>query len=270
MNSRSLKIVIFAIVVIILCTVVYFSKQYFDSNYNSHQAVESNLNLYRIKMNEKQESEQEDSNAQIVKEEQVEVHPEVTQVVEPEAAPAPATSQTIQQTPTKPVQPVVKPATAQPKAIDTKPAATKTATQVTTTQPVVKPVTTQTNTAQPTQKPLTVSPKTEAKPANGTSTISKPKTLEEKPTVTQTVMKSPEFQTFVIQVGAFSTKVEAELMKARVSRIPAVSKFRVEVKHYPEKNLFKVLVEYFETAEIATQVCGELKQNNVQCFTTKI
>ena len=261
MNSRYIKIVIFLIVAVILCVVVYFSKQYFDSNYNSHQAVESNLNLYRIKMNEQREAEQQESPAQIVKEEQVEVHPEATQVVEP-IAPAPAVAP-VKAVETKVVATPTKPTPLKP--LDAKPAATKA-----TETAVVQAKSDAKTEAKPAQKPLTVSPKVEEKSANGTPKIAKPKTLEEKPTETQTVMKNPQFQTFVIQVGAFSTKEEADLMKARVSRIPAVSKFRVEVKHFPEKNLFKVLVEYFETAELAKQVCGELKQNNVQCFATKI
>jgi cell division protein FtsN len=249
MNRRYIKIGIFLIVAAILCTVVYFSKQYFDSNYNSHQAVESNLNLYRIKMKEKQEAEAQGINAQIVKEGQVEAHSQATQVVEPIEP-----SNTATPTPVKDAKPEVKTE------------ATLTASKPITKQEVAKQV-----------EPVTqgIKPKAEAKqveptPIKDNSKLTKPKTLEEKPTVTQAVMKNPEFQTFVIQVGAFSTKEEAELMKSRVSKIPAVSKFRVEVKHFPEKNLFKVLVEYFESAESAKQVCGELKQNNVQCFATKI
>ena len=251
MNKRYIKIGIFLIVAAILCTVVYFSKQYFDSNYNSHQAVESNLNLYRIKMKEKQEAEAQEINAQIVKEGQVEAHSQATQVVEPVEPSNTATPVPVQAKDVKP---------------EVKTEATLTSSKPMAKQEVLKQV-----------EPVTqgIKPKTEAKQAESTpikdrSKITKPKTLEEKPTVTQTVMKNPEFQTFVIQVGAFSTKEEAELMKSRVSKIPAVSKFRVEVKHFPEKNLFKVLVEYFESAESAKQVCGELKQNNVQCFATKI
>ena len=234
MNRRYIKIAIFVIVAAVLCVVVYFSKQYFDSNYNSHQAVESNLSLYRIKMKEKQEAALQEADVEIIQEEQLEAHSQATQVVEPIESQTPA--------PTKDIK---------TKTTETK--ATETKLSVTT------PPATQ-----------NIAKKVESKPIKDDSKLTKPKTLEEKPTVTQTVMKSPEFQTFVIQVGAFSTKEEAELMKSRVSKIPAVSKFRVEVKHFPEKNLFKVLVEYFETAESAKQVCGELKQNNVQCFATKI
>ena len=235
MNKRYFKIGIFLIVAIILCVIAYISKQYFETNYNSHQAVESNLNLYRIKMKEKQETEIQEAEAQIVKEEQIEAHSQATQVVKPVETTPPS--------PTKEIKTETK--------IEAKPA---TPSQTTPSQ------------TPPSQTP----PKLEAKTANNNSKLTKPKTLEEKPTITQTVMKNPEFQTFVIQVGAFSTKEEAELMKSRVSQIPAVNKFRVEVKHFPEKNLFKVLVEYFETAESAKQVCGELKQKNVQCFATKI
>ena len=239
MNRRYIKIGIFFIVATVLCVIVYFSKQYFDSNYNSHQAVESNLNLYRIKMKEKQESEVQENEAQIFKEEQVEAHSQATQVVEPVSV--------AKTTPVKDIK------------VEEK-------TEEKTSSTPAKPVSKQ----EITKKVEPTTPKPEVKAINDNSKLTKPKTLEEKPTVTQTVMKSPEFQTFVIQVGAFSTKEEAELMKSRVSKIPAVSKFRVEVKHYQEKNLFKVLVEYFETVESAKQVCGELKQNNVQCFATKI
>ncbi len=186
-------------------------------------------------MKEKQESEVQENEAQIVKEEQVEAHSQATQVVEPVSV--------AKTTPVKEIK------------VEEKTSSTP-----------AKPVSKQ----EITKKVEPTTPKPEVKAINDNSKLTKPKTLEEKPTVTQTVMKSPEFQTFVIQVGAFSTKEEAELMKSRVSKIPAVSKFRVEVKHYQEKNLFKVLVEYFETVESAKQVCGELKQNNVQCFATKI
>ncbi len=254
MNRRYIKIGIFLIVAAILCVVVYFSKQYFDSNYNSHQAVESNLNLYRIKMKEKQEAEAQETDAQIVKEEQVEAHSQATQVVEP-------------------VESSNSPAPVKEAKVEAKSSSATANTPVPTTPS--KPVAKQEITKKIEPATQGIKPKAEAKPVEPTlikndSKLTKPKTLEEKPTVTQTVMKNPEFQTFVIQVGAFSTKEEAELMKSRVSKIPAVSKFRVEVKHFPEKNLFKVLVEYFETAESAKQVCGELKQNNVQCFATKI
>ena len=190
-------------------------------------------------MKEKQESEVQENEAQIVKEEQVEAHSQATQVVEPVSV--------AKTTPVKEIK------------VEEK-------TEEKTSSTPAKPVSKQ----EITKKVEPTTPKPEVKAINDNSKLTKPKTLEEKPTVTQTVMKSPEFQTFVIQVGAFSTKEEAELMKSRVSKIPAVSKFRVEVKHYQEKNLFKVLVEYFETVESAKQVCGELKQNNVQCFATKI
>jgi cell division protein FtsN len=126
--------------------------------------------------------------------------------------------------------------------------------------------------AEPTkaEKPIE-KPKTEPKkPEQSPTTLTKPKTLEQKPNVTQTVLNKSDFQTYVIQVGAFSTKEEAEIMKNRVSQIPAVSKFKVVIEYFPAKNLHKVLVEYFENADSARTTCTELKKANVQCFATKI
>jgi len=228
MNKRYIKIAIFLVIAIVLSITVFFSKRYFDVNYNTHETVESNLNLYRIKM-QQQEEQKHEQDIQIVKEEQIEVHPQPTEVVTEKTNVKPSTKLN-DDIPTSKVE----------------------------SQSVVSVTDKQKTTAE------------QKKPAKKDETLTKPKTLEEKPTVTSSVLKNPAFQTYVIQVGAFSTKEEADIMKIRVSKIQAVNKFRVESKYFPEKKLYKVLVEYFETAESAKQICAELKKENVQCFATKI
>ena len=239
-----IKIFVYITLAITAFIVVKYSKKYFEENYQQHQTIESNLNLYKVSVNE--ETKEQPSQPKVIEQNPVEINTEATTVVmEEDLLQNIPTEEDINVTNTEDNQTTEKPQTTDNTEI-------KQTTEITNQQSEKKPEIKKVEKPQPTKA------------------INKPKTLEKPPSVSQSVLKNPIFQSYVIQVGAFTNKKEAEIHRMKISKNKIASQYKTELNKTNNQELYKVIIGYFESSDAAKNVCSQLKQQNVQCFATKI
>lgn len=227
------KISISIIIIIIFSAIIIFSKKYFDKHYHNEQTVESNLNLYKVK-NETDAQENTHTEQKLIEENPIEVTTNQVEI--------------INETSTETLNEIIE------------------NTQQDTSKPAVEIKKEEQPIITPTIQNVTPAKKNTTK---NTTTITQPKTLEKKKSLTQSVLKNPLFQGYIIQVGAFTEEKDAQIYKSVVSQNKNIKNYSVEIRK-STTNLHQVIVGYFENSETARTLCNKLKQENVQCFVTKI
>ena len=237
-----IKIFVYITLAIIAFIVVKYSKKYFEENYQQHQTIESNLNIYKVNVNE--EIKEQPSQPKVVEQNPVEVHTEPTAVIMEEDLLQNISTEEDTNNSKEDNQ-----TTENPEITDND--ESKESTKIKNQQSEKKPEIKKVEKAQPKE-------------------IKKPKTLEKPSSVSKSVLKNPLFQSYVIQVGAFTNKKEADIHRIRISKNKIASQYRTEVNKTKNKELYKVIIGYFESSDAAKNVCSQLKQQNVQCFATKI
>jgi len=241
-----IKILLYTTLTITAFIVVRYSKKYFEENYQQHQTIESNLNLYKVNVNE--ETKEQPSQPKVIEQNPVEVHTEPTRVVmEEDLLQNISTEEEIN---TSNNEKEDNQTTEEPKTADNEESNKNT--EIKNQQSEKKP-----------EIPKEEQPKP-------TKEIIKPKTLEKTTSVSKSVLKNPLFQSYVIQVGAFTNKKEADVHRIKISQNKIASQYKTEVNKTKNKELYKVIIGYFESSDAAKNVCSQLKQQNVQCFATKI
>jgi len=244
-----IKIFVYTTLAIISFIVVKYSKKYFEENYQQHQTIESNLNIYKVNVNE--EIKEQPSEPKVVEQNPVEVHTEPTAVVmEEDLLQNISTEEDTNNSKEKDTNI----STEEPKMTDNEELKENIEIK---NQPSEK-------------KPEVKKPEVKKVEKAQPKAIKKPKTLEKPSSVSKSVLKNPLFQSYVIQVGAFTNKKEADIHRIRISKNKIVSQYRTEVNKTKNKELYKVIIGYFESSDAAKNVCSQLKQQNVQCFATKI
>lgn len=250
MNKNFIKIALYIILVVAISFGVHFSKNYFQKNYHKHQTLESKVDLYKVAA-EAEEQEQSLREPKIVEQNPVAVLDEQTQVISDSTAiPVDADNEGV-----KDIE--AEEAAAQ---ADTKPIAKK--------EPQAKDnVQTKVKEQKKPEVQKGVKVVEEKKPNNGE--ITKPKTLERDPSISKSILKNPVFQSYVVQTGAFKEEKDAATHVAKVKSSSASASYMVKYEKV-SSGLYKVFVGYFETDEAARKVCNQLKQDNIQCFTTQL
>ncbi|MDA0617155.1 MAG: SPOR domain-containing protein [Proteobacteria bacterium] len=81
-----LNIALYTVLAITFSAIVHFSKKYFETNYNKHSTVESNIGLYKVPSNE-DSTEQTLLQPKVIEVNTVDVHPEPTAIIVDEMIP---------------------------------------------------------------------------------------------------------------------------------------------------------------------------------------
>jgi cell division protein FtsN len=239
---KFLKLALYVVVIFLVISILWKSKTFFDKNYSKHEILESDSNLYKVE-NAGQIQDADQGNIQIIEQQPVEIHPEVTNVVVDANQNIDVTNsvqvQPATTTPAAPIAPAAPNATPEPKK----------------EQPV---------------KPKKIDKKDDKKPSNKEQTAKtvKPQTLAKPVPLAESVAKNPLFQSYVVQVGAFSNVDEAKKYQAKIATMQSVSNFRSDITS--KNNIHKVFIGYFENHNSAENLCITLKKDNVQCFVTKL
>lgn len=82
MNKQKvlLNIALYTVLAVTFSAIVHFSKQYFETNYNKHNTVESNISLYKVPSNENN-TEEILLQPKVIEVNTVDIHPEPTAIV---------------------------------------------------------------------------------------------------------------------------------------------------------------------------------------------
>ena len=197
MNDKThfLKIIKFTsyiVIVIIFVAILWTSRSFFDKNYNKHEILESDSSLYKVE-NTGETQENTQPSIEVIEQQPVEIHTEITDVVQPTPASPNSDAVNLQKpvTSTEPPAPVVATQVqGQKETPQLKAQQPQVATKNDKTPAKTKNQTKKTP-AKTKEKQVSQSPKTLAKPEH----------------VAESVMKNPLFYTYIVQVGAFS-KIE--------------------------------------------------------------
>jgi cell division septation protein DedD len=252
---KILKFTSYIVIVIIFVAILWNSRSFFDKNYNKHEILESDSSLYKVEnTGETQEGTQ--PNIDVIEQQPIEIHTEITDVVQP--TPESQHSEQIN------LQKPVTPSEPSPPAITTQVQGQKT--------PQTAPLKTQQPKVPTNKEKVPAKVKNDAKktPAKNKEkqALQSPKTLAKPEHVAQSVMKNPLFYTYIVQVGAFSKIEEAQKFQTQISNIKIAEGLRTELSS--KDKVHKVFIGYFENHNSAESVCITLKKQNVQCFVTKL
>ena len=244
-----LKIALYIVAIGFVVIILWKSKTFFDKNYSKHEILESDSSLYKVE-NENQNQDGGQESIQLIEQQPVEVHTEVTTVVTTEM-----TGQNVD--------------TVNNNAQNQEPASS--ATQ----QPPVVKTENASTTNTPQEKLKKTEPKKDVKKAHKQETkkpkeakTESPKTLTKAEPVSESVIKNPLFYSYVVQVGAFSNIEEAKKYQEKIANMQSISGFRSDLSS--KNNIHRVFVGYFESHASAENLCLTLKKENVQCFVTKL
>lgn len=243
-----IKLGLYAVASIFAVFIIWQSKKFFENNYNKHEILESDIDLYKVE-NDDKNTEQENAKIRTIEEQPIEIHEEVTSIIPPvqnvhgenkeevlkaQENNTKKSGKNVQESPDTGRQNLDK------KKSDQK------------TQKVKH-----------NDKPNKVKEETKSGKPN-----SKPKTLDKDEPVSKSVLKNPLFQSYVVQVGAFANINDAKQYQEKVSKTNAASKYRSDISS--KNNMHKIFIGYFESHSAAENVCTALKNENVQCFVTKL
>ncbi len=243
MKTRTiLKVLLYVILCVTLFLTIYQSKKYFNTHYHKHQTLESNKKIYKVTL--RAEEENLIRHPKVVEQNAEAPHLEPTEVIIDNTlldnfdVGVLKTTNKVKDKKNNIINKAI---------VAKKPnVAKKTINNIANT--VKKPI-----------KVITLKKKPE---------IQKPKTLEKKLSVSQSVLNNPLFQSYIVQVGAFKDKKDAIQRQTLVAQNKIASKYITDI--HQTHNLYKVFIGYFEESQTARDICTQLKKDNVQCFATKI
>lgn len=233
-----IKLGIYAVASIFAVYIIWQSKKFFENNYNKHEILESDVDLYKVENSDKA-PEQEQTNIQIMEERPIEIHDEVTSIIVPQNGLTESKDANLEKNNT--AEGVTK--AQEPSGREMKPI-----------------VNNNVHEAKPQSKTM------EKKKTSKKNL--KPKTLEKHEPVSKSVLKNPLFQSYVVQVGAFSILKDAKQYQQNILKIKSISAYRTDISS--KNNIHKVFIGYFESHPSAENICTTLKNENVQCFVTKL
>ena len=101
-------------------------------------------------------------------------------------------------------------------------------------------------------------------PQNKPST---PKTLK-KNVLPNSIIKNPVFYTYTVQLGAFTTLKDAQSYQKLTLQKKEIANYPVNINKVGK--YYKVTLGFFEEINQAQKLCLQLKQDNVQCFATRL